>query len=135
MMQTMSAMITDAPKLPQYILTIGAAHAMRGGVEQGFDFAKRLTEPAFTHFSGSKLRLGASCSIAPKNAADMMATLRAHDSRDALEARWLAEERAPMGEVRTAEQAMSARSGRGRWIPHPRRIGIRRTRRWKRRSA
>ncbi len=54
---------------------------MRGGVSEGFDFAKRLTEPVFTHFSGSKLRLGASCSIAPKNAADMMAALRTHDPR------------------------------------------------------
>ena len=64
-------------------LTIGTEHTMRGGVEAGFDFAKRLTEPVFTHFSGSKLRLGSSCSIAPKNAADMMAALRAHDPRDA----------------------------------------------------
>ena len=64
-------------------LTIGTEHTMHGGVEAGFDFAKRLTEPVFTHFSGSKLRLGSSCSIVPKNAADMMAALRAHDPRDA----------------------------------------------------
>jgi secernin len=63
-------------------LTIGTEHTMRGGVEEGFDFAKRLTEPVFTHFSGSKLRLGASCSVAPKNEADMMVALRAHDPRD-----------------------------------------------------
>jgi dipeptidase len=63
-------------------LTIGTEHTLRGGVEEGFDFAKRLTEPVFTHFSGSKLRLGSSCSIAPKNVADMMAALRAHDPRD-----------------------------------------------------
>jgi dipeptidase len=63
-------------------LTIGSEHTLRGGVEEGFDFAKRLTEPVFTHFSGSKLRLGSSCSIALKNVADMMAALRAHDPRD-----------------------------------------------------
>ena len=63
-------------------LTIGTSHTMRGGVEEGFDFAKRLTEPMFTHFSGSKLRLGSSCSISPKNVEDMMAALRSHDPRD-----------------------------------------------------
>ncbi len=75
-------------------LTIGTEHTMRGGVEAGFDFAKRLTEPVFTHFSGSKLRMGSSCSIAPKNAADMMAALRAHDPRDA-------EKLFPKGSVRS----------------------------------
>jgi dipeptidase len=64
-------------------LTIGTSHTMRGGVAEGFDFAKRLTEPVFTYFSGSKRRLGCACSIAPNNAADMMAALRAHDPRDA----------------------------------------------------
>ncbi len=63
-------------------LTIGAAHTMRGGVEEGFDFAKRLTEPVYSHFSGSRNRLACSCSAAPKNAADMMAALRIHDPRD-----------------------------------------------------
>jgi len=75
-------------------LTIGTEHTMRGGVEEGFDFAKRLTEPVFTQFSGSKLRLGASCSIAPKNVADMMAALRVHDPRDA-------EKLFPRGSVRS----------------------------------
>ena len=63
-------------------LTIGPEHTMRSGVEAGFDFAKRLAEPVFTHFSGSKLRLGSSCSNEPKNVADMMEALRAHDPRD-----------------------------------------------------
>ncbi len=75
-------------------LTIGTEHTMRGGVDEGFDFAKRLTEPVFTHFSGSKLRMGSSCSIAPKNVADMMAALRAHDPRDA-------EKLFPKGSVRS----------------------------------
>ena len=63
-------------------LTIRTDHTMRGGGEPGFDFAKRLTEPVFTHFSGSKLRLGASCSIAPNNVPDMMAALRSHHTPD-----------------------------------------------------
>ncbi len=75
-------------------LTIGTEHTIRGGVDEGFNFAKRLTEPVFTHFSGSKLRMGSSCSIAPKNVADMMAALRAHDSRDA-------EKLFPKGSVRS----------------------------------
>lgn len=75
-------------------LSIGNEHTMRGGAEEGFDFAKRLTEPVFTHFSGSKLRMGSSCSIAPKTVADMMAALRAHDTRDA-------EKLFPKGSVRS----------------------------------
>ena len=63
-------------------LTIGTEHTMRGGVEPGFNFAKRLNEPVFTHFSGSKLRMGASCSIAPDNVPDMMAALRSHHTPD-----------------------------------------------------
>lgn len=62
-------------------LTIQKSHTMRGGVAEGFDF-KRLTEPVFTHFSGSKRRLAFSCAAAPKDVAGMMAALRAHDPRD-----------------------------------------------------
>ncbi len=63
-------------------LTIGASHTMRGGVTEGFDFAKRLSEPVYTHFSGSKRRLGCSAMAAPRTIAGMMAALRAHDPRD-----------------------------------------------------
>lgn len=75
-------------------LTVRTAHTMRGGVEEGYDFAKRLTEPLFTRFSGSKLRLASSCSLAPRTPAGMMAALRAHDPRDA-------EKLFPRGSVRS----------------------------------
>ena len=59
-------------------LSIRSEHTLRGEVDEGFDFAKKLTEPVFTYFSGSKQRLNCTFSSISKNnigVAGMMAAL------------------------------------------------------------
>ncbi len=65
-------------------LSIRREHTMRGGVDEGFDFAGRLTEPVYSHFSGSKQRQCSTSSSleAPADAAAMMAALRRHYPKD-----------------------------------------------------
>ena len=65
-------------------LSIHTEHTMRGGVDEGFDFAGKLTEPVFTHFSGSKQRRCSTSSAldTPVDAAGMMAALRRHHPKD-----------------------------------------------------
>lgn len=65
-------------------LTIRGEHTLRGGVDEGFDFAGKLTEPVFTHFSGSKQRLSHNaCALQnPIDAAGAMLALRKHHPKD-----------------------------------------------------
>lgn len=66
-------------------LSIRTEHTQRGGVEEGFDFAGRLTEPVFTHFSGSRQRLDSTASALerPLGIEGMMSALRSHYPKDA----------------------------------------------------
>lgn len=61
-------------------LCIHKEHILRGGVEEGFDFAQKLSEPLYTHFSGSKQRhQSASSALSqPVDSANLMAALRKH---------------------------------------------------------
>lgn len=65
-------------------LSIRSEHTRRGGVEQGFDFAGKLTEPVYTFFSGSKQRLQSSYNSMqePIDTEKMMAALRSHHPKD-----------------------------------------------------
>ena len=65
-------------------LSIHAEHTMRGGIEEGYDFTARLTEPVYTHFSGSRKRMASTCDAleTPADAASLMAALRSHDPKD-----------------------------------------------------
>ena len=65
-------------------LSIHTEHSMRGGAEEGFDFAGKLTEPYNTRICASKQRQYiTSCAIdSPADVAQMMAALRTHDPAD-----------------------------------------------------
>jgi len=65
-------------------LSIHKEHTNRGGVDEGFDFAGKLTNPVYTFFSGSKKRLRSSYLSIQKNmnASGMMEALRKHDPKD-----------------------------------------------------
>jgi dipeptidase len=66
-------------------LSIRSEHTLRGGVEAGFDLAKKLTEPVYTFFSGSKQRQSSSYqAISGDNmrAEDMFRILRTHYKKD-----------------------------------------------------
>ncbi|NLM28249.1 MAG: peptidase U34 [Clostridiaceae bacterium] len=65
-------------------LSIRKEHILRGGVEEGFDFAGRLTNPVYTFFSGSKERRQCSyLSIRENmNALIMMEALRKHHPKN-----------------------------------------------------
>lgn len=67
-------------------LSIRKEHSYRGGVDEGFDFAGKLTEPVYTFFSGSKKRLQSSYSSIQNNmdASKMMEALRKHHPKDDL---------------------------------------------------
>lgn len=62
-------------------LSIRGAHTMRCGINEGEDFAKRFTEPVFSHFAQGKQRrcqsLGA-VSEGPATVKSMIAALRTH---------------------------------------------------------
>ncbi len=64
-------------------LFIRGEHTMRGGIEESEDFAKRFTEPLFSHFARGKQRrcqsLGA-IEKGPVTVKQMMAALRTHAS-------------------------------------------------------
>jgi hypothetical protein len=57
---------------------------LRGGVEEGFDFAGKLTDPVYTHFAASRQRqFSTSCSLNQSaTVAGMMAALRQHNPKD-----------------------------------------------------
>lgn len=65
-------------------LSIHSEHSMRGGVDEGFDFAGKLTRPLFTYLSRSTQRQNSSSCTAgkPTDSAGMMAALRFHDPKD-----------------------------------------------------
>lgn len=65
-------------------LSIHIGHTLRGGVEENYDFAGRLTEPLYTHFSGSRQRrVSAMDSLdGTIDAGQMMCALRTHHPKD-----------------------------------------------------
>lgn len=65
-------------------LSIRAEHTLRGGVEEGFDFAGKLTEPLYTYFAASRQRQSATGSTLgqPPSVPGMMAALRLHHPKD-----------------------------------------------------
>jgi hypothetical protein len=62
-------------------LSIGTNHSARSGVGEGEDFAKRLTEPVYSHFSGAKNRRGLVMDrLSPAvGAAELFGILRSHE--------------------------------------------------------
>jgi secernin len=65
-------------------LSIRKEHIYRGGVDEGFDFAGKLTNRLYTFFSGSKKRLESSYLSIKENmdASMMMKALRKHHPKD-----------------------------------------------------
>ncbi len=65
-------------------LSIRSEHTQRSGVEEGFDFADKLTAPLYTFFAASKLRQSATgCALnQPASVSGMMAALRQHHFED-----------------------------------------------------
>lgn len=62
-------------------LSIHTEHTLRRGIEEGEDFAKKFTEPVFSHFAAGKHRRAQSlCALqsGPVGAADMIRALRTH---------------------------------------------------------
>lgn len=62
-------------------LSIGTEHAMRRGIEAGEDFAKKYTEPLFSHFAqGMARRIQSLCAVSQGavDAAQLMRGLRTH---------------------------------------------------------
>ena len=62
-------------------LSIGRNHSARGGLDPGEDFARRYTEPVYTHFAAAKKRRNQSLEgLSPTTgAAQLMEKLRTHD--------------------------------------------------------
>ena len=61
-------------------LSIGSEHTMRCGIEEGEDFAKKFTEPLFSHFAQGMTRRSQSlCAVSQgADAAQLMRGLRTH---------------------------------------------------------
>ena len=65
-------------------LGIHTDHTLRGGIKEGYDFAKKQTKPLYTFLSASGQRQQSSCNSLqqPADAAGMMAALRQHHPKD-----------------------------------------------------